>query len=124
VLDQKKKEFKKRIYSYVLRLVRFLGRIPDNTVARELKGQLTRSGTSVGANYFEAQAASSKKDFLNFFRHALKSANESRFWLALLRDGNFLPEDLVEESRYLIQETKELANIFASSIITMKSNQK
>jgi four helix bundle protein len=124
VIGNNKKEFKKRMYAYVLRLIRFLVKIPDTSVVREIKSQLTRSGTSVGANYFEALAASSKKDFQNYFRYALKSANETRFWLALLRDGNLLAKDLREEDTYLLQETRELANIFASSIITMKGNRK
>ena len=63
--DQRKKEFKHRIYQYVLRLIRFLTKLPNEPVIAEIKRQLTRSGTSVGANYFEALAASSKKDFQN-----------------------------------------------------------
>ncbi|MDD3888139.1 MAG: four helix bundle protein, partial [Patescibacteria group bacterium] len=50
--------------------------------------QLLRSGTSILANYVEANSASSKKDFINFFTHSLKSANESKVWLTLLRDLN------------------------------------
>jgi len=112
------------MYVYVLRLIKFLTKVPDTTVVREIKSQLTRSGTSIGANYFEALGASSKKDFQNYFRHALKSANETRFWLALLRDGNLLNKDLIEEDALLLQETKELANIFGASLITMKGLRK
>ena len=50
-----------------------------------LFGQLIRSATSVGANIIEAQAGSSRKDFTNFLSHSLKSANESKFWLLLLK---------------------------------------
>ncbi len=77
----------------------------------------------MGANYFEAEAASSKKDFQNFFSHALKSSNESCFWLALLRDSNLVPEELKNECNELLKETKELASIFASSIMTMKGKR-
>ena len=82
--NEMKKEFRLRIYRYTLRLINFLVKLSNDPVVREIKSQLTRSGTSVGANYFEAGAASSKRDYQNFFSHALKSANESKFWLAIL----------------------------------------
>jgi four helix bundle protein len=115
-----KDEFKKRLYNYIIRLVKFLSLLQNNGVTREIISQLMRSGTSVGANYFEAQAASSKKDYPNYFSHSLKSANESKFWLSILSDSNLLPKELAREHEWLLQETGELANIFASSILTMK----
>lgn len=77
----------------------------------------------MGANYFEARGASSKKDFCNFFSISLKSANETCFWLSVLRDANLFPKEFVIECDYLIGEAKELANIFASSILTMKGKK-
>jgi four helix bundle protein len=121
--NDKKEKFKLRIYRYVLRLIRFLTKLPNDPVLREIKGQLTRSGTSVGTNYFEADAASSKRDFQNFFSHALKSANESKFWLIILINSGLIPKNLISEAKWLLQETKELADIFASSIITMKGRR-
>ncbi len=121
---QLKQDFKLRIYRYIIRLLKFLSQLPNDPVIREIKSQVTRSGTSIGANYFEAEAASSKKDYQNFFSYSLKSANETKFWLACLRDAKLLPEHLLAECNYLLQETKEIANIFASSIITMKSKKK
>jgi four helix bundle protein len=97
-----------------------LTKLPNDPVCSELKRQLTKSGTSVGANYFEAQSGSSRRDYTKFFEYSLKSANESRFWLAILRDSGFVGDDLAEECKQLLQESKELANIFASSIITLK----
>lgn len=118
-----KLEFKKRLYEYILRLVRFLSKLPNRRVIREIVGQVMRSGTSVGANYFEAEGASSKKDYQNFFSHCLKSANETKFWLAVLKDANLVPKSLISECKWLLKETKELANIFASSIMTMKGRR-
>ncbi|PIV13044.1 hypothetical protein COS46_02460 [Candidatus Jorgensenbacteria bacterium CG03_land_8_20_14_0_80_38_39] len=65
MVDRKnlKREFKLRIYRYVIRLLKFLVKLPNEPVTREIKSQLTRSGTSIGANYFEAEGASSKKDY-------------------------------------------------------------
>ncbi len=121
---EKTSEFKRRIYRYVLRLIRFLVSLPNGPVLDEIKRQLTKSGTSTGANYFEAAAGSSRKDFLNFFNHALKSANESKFWLALLRDSGLLEPEMKQECQELLAETKEIANILASSILTMKGKRR
>lgn len=106
-----------------MRLVKFLSNLPKDNVTREIVSQLMRSGTSIGANYFEAQSASSKRDYQNFFSHSLKSANESKFWLTILSDTELIPKDLILECNWLLQETKELANIFASSILTMKGKK-
>ena len=103
----------------MIRLVKFLSNLPKDNVTREIVSQLIRSGTSIGANYFEAQSASSRKDYQNFFRHSLKSANETKFWLTILSDAGFTPGDLSKDCNWLSQETMELANIFASSILTM-----
>jgi len=80
-----KMEVKKRIYNWVLRLIKFIDKLPKDSVCQIMGKQLLRSGTSVLANYIEANSASSKKDFINFFTHSLKSANESKVWLCLLR---------------------------------------
>jgi four helix bundle protein len=122
--EDRKKEFRRRIYHYVLKLIRFASALPVDAVSAELKSQLVRSGTSVGANYFEALAGSSKKDFLNFFSHSLKSANESKFWLSLLRDSGFLNENARKECEEILSETRQIANILASSILTMKGKRK
>ncbi len=82
--------------------------------------QLIRSATSIGANIIEAQAGSSRKDFTNFFSYALKSANESKFWLGLLRDSGKIDSG---RASGLLNETAELANILASSIITLKGKR-
>lgn len=121
--ETQKNQFEIRIYNYVLRLVKFLNLLPNTQLAREIISQLMRSGTSIGANYFEAKGASSKKDYQNFFSYSLKSANESKFWLTILKDSKLISKDLDIETVWLIKETQELANIFAASIITMKNKR-
>jgi four helix bundle protein len=114
----RKKAFRKRLYRYVVKLVRFMSQISANAEPT-IKRQVIRSGTSIGANFFEAAAASSRKDYVNFFRHALKSANETRFWLALVNDTGTIPKTHKLELNDLRKETTEIANILAASIITM-----
>lgn len=115
-----KKEFKKRIYNFVLRLIRFIARFPKTSEGDVIGRQLLRSGTSILANYVEAGSASSKKDFINFFTHSLKSANESKVWLSLSRD---LKLGDLTECAWLLNELTEIANIIASSILTLKGKR-
>lgn len=115
-----KYDFENRIYQFVSELIKFVNTLPSDSTSRIIKEQLIRSGTSVGANYVESSAASSKKDFINFLNHSLKSANESKFWLRLSKDsGKATSEDIKE----LLQELSEIANILASSILTLKGRR-
>lgn len=113
-------EFKRRIYHWVLRLIKFIDTLSKDTSSRIIAEQLVDSGTSVGANYVEAQSGSSKKDFTNFIHISLKSANESKFWLAVLGDSK---KGDLKEIDILLQEIKEIANILASSLLTLKGKK-
>ncbi len=115
-----KNEFKKRVYSWVLSLIKFIDTLPKDSVGNTMGKQLLRSGTSVLANYIEANSASSRKDFINFFTHSLKSANESKVWLSLLRDTNKGDTALLKN---LLDELIEIANVIASSILTLKGKK-
>lgn len=115
-----KSEFKKRLYNFTLKLIEFLDRLPKDNVSKRIGDQLLRSGTSIIGNYIEGQAASSKKDFTNFFNTSLKSTNESKLWFALLRDSKRVPP---EEVAWFLNELNEISNIFASSILTLKQKK-
>ena len=113
-----KQNFKKRIYALILKIIKFIELLPKNDdVCRIIRNQLIRSSTSIGANYIEAMAGSSRKDFTNFLSHSLKSANESKFWLALLRDTNKGNKD---QTQVLLKELIEISNILGSSIRTLR----
>lgn len=112
-------KLKRRIYKFIIELVKFVETLPKNdSLCRIAIDQLLRSGTSIGANYVEAIAGSSKRDFTNFLTHALKSANESKFWLALLRDTGKGDRDKINS---LLNELLEISNIIGSSVRTLKS---
>ena len=115
-----KQEFKKRLYSFVLNIIEFIDHLPNDNVARRIGDQLLRSGTSILGNYIEGQSASSKKDFINFFTTSLKSSNESKIWLMLLRDSK---RSSSEDADWFIKEVSEIASIFASSILTLKGKK-
>ena len=106
---------------YALKIIKFLDQLSKNDLSCQVIGkQLLRSATSIGANIVEAQAASCKRDFTNYLHHSLKSANESKFWLGLLKDSNKINKELVNP---LLAETNELANILASSILKLKGKK-
>jgi len=115
-----KKEFKQRLYLFVLKMIEFIDRLPPDNISKRIGDQLLRSGTSILGNYIEGQSASSRKDFVNFFNHSLKSANESKLWFALLRDSKRAKKEKVE---WFLKELDEIANIFASSILTLKGKK-
>jgi four helix bundle protein len=115
-----KTDLKQRAYKYSIKIIEFLDSLPRDMSTSVIANQLLRSATSVGANLVEAKGSSSKKDFTNFFSHALKSANESLYWLGLLRDAKKISNP---ELKYLLNETKELANILGSSILTLKGKR-
>ncbi len=110
-------EFKKRLYTFTLKLIEFIDNLPKDNISKRLGDQLLRSGTSIIANYIEGQSASSKKDFTNYFSTALKSSNESKLWLCLLRDSNRANE---KETAWFLKELAEISNILATSIMTLK----
>jgi four helix bundle protein len=118
--DQKpnqKEEFKRRLYSFVLSVIKILNQLEKSQVTKVFIDQLARSATSILANYIEAGASSSRKDYTNFFHHSLKSANESKVWLALLRDTQSVSKDQIDP---LLKDLDEISKILAASIITLK----
>ncbi len=115
-----KNEFKRRLYNFVLKLISFLEKLPKDRITQVIVDQLMRSGTSIMGNYIEAQASSSRKDFTNFFNHSLKSANESKLWVAILRDTK---KSSTEDSNWFLRELDEISNIFGSSILKLRGKK-
>jgi len=115
-----KNEYKKRLYNFVLKLIEFLDGLPKDNVSKRLGDQLLRSGTSILGNYVEGQSASSKRDFTNYFNHSLKSTNESKLWINLLKDSK---RATPEQVNWFLEELGEISKIFASSILTLKGKR-
>jgi len=94
-------------------------RLKKTAVGRHIVGQLTRSGTSAGANYEEACGAESRADFIHKLQLVLKELRESSYWLRLMRKTTLVPKT-DKNLEALIQESEELASIIAKSIVTAK----
>jgi four helix bundle protein len=115
--SKSKNDLKHRVYRFAVEVVRFCASVPDNKISAPLVNQLIRCGTSVGANVIEAQAASSRRDFAKFIQIALKSANETKFWLCLMRDSLEVRNKRQED---LLREAVEISRILGASTLTLK----
>lgn len=111
---------KVRAYRVALQVLKLIDNLPNKKAYWSLGDQLLRSVSSIGANVIEAQAASSKRDFKKFYEIALKSANESKFWLCLIRDGGQCNNALVKK---ILQEVVEISNILGASVLTLKGRR-
>lgn len=118
--DKFKEQYKKRLYSFTLKLVEETENLPNDNTSRRIGDQLLRSGTSIIANYVEGGASNSKKELINYFAICLKSCNESKVWLSLLKDTKKISED---KAKWFLDELNEFSKIFASSILTMKGKK-
>jgi four helix bundle protein len=96
-------------------VIRFAKRVPITPVTSPLITQLVKAGTSVGANYGEANDAESKRDFRHKIGICRKESKESKHWMRMISAA--VPE-LVEEARVLWQEAKELNLIFGAIMRT------
>lgn len=104
-----------RTFTFGIRTIKAIRVFPDNTELRIIKNQLIRSVTSIGANYEEAQAGSSKADFIHKIKISLKEARESNYWLRMLAALNYDTDEL----QLLIQESKELKNILGAIVLKL-----
>ena len=115
--DNKKfsEELKKRIYNWILRLIKFLDILNKNdSLCRTVDGQLIRCGTSIGANVRESQNAESKTDFIHKLKIAAKEADETEYWLLLCKNSEGFAncDTLLNNCSSII---KVLSKIIASS---------
>ncbi|HEY4519584.1 MAG TPA: four helix bundle protein [Candidatus Paceibacterota bacterium] len=95
-------------------------KIQSDAVTNPLINQLVRSSTSVGANYCEANAASSRKDFKNKIHICKKEAQETKHWIRML--SHAAPQ-IRTEARLLWKECQELTLIFGKILSTLKNSQ-
>lgn len=111
---EKPYNIKHRCYYFAKEIIFLIKEHNFERIYYSLFDQLIRSSTSIGANLVEGRAGSSKKDWKNFYTIALKSSNEAKYWLCLIRDTMNFPKTKIEE---LIKEVDEISKIIASIII-------
>lgn len=107
--NNKNYDLAKRTGKFGEDVIVFCKSVHQDNINKPLINQLVRSGTSVGANYCEANNASSKKDFRNKIFISKKEAQETKHWLQMLSKCNL---ENINEARRLWQECHELTMIF------------
>ena len=108
-----KNELCDRLLLFAISIIKLLRKIPNATEYKIIKYQLIKSSSSSGANYEEAQGASSRKDFKNKVFISLKEMRESNYWIKILQGINENIE-LEEEIKGFSTESEELKNILGS----------
>ena len=114
-----KEELSDRLLEFAARTGKVVDATPETRMGRHITGQLVRCSTSPAANYEEACAAESPRDFVHKLAIALKELRESRVWIRLIVKANLLKEGKMAD---LEDEATQLCNIIAKSIVTAKQN--
>jgi len=117
--ENKAKDLSERIYQFVIRIVKLVNELPNTIAGNRIGGQLLDAGTSVGANYEEAQAAFSKADFTYKMSIARKEAYETHYWLRVIRDTELLPKKRMFS---IIQESGEIKKLLTRSVKTAQEH--
>lgn len=113
----KKNDLLDRTFLFGVDCLKFLRTLPNDPEYRLIRFQLGKSSTSLGANYEESQAGSSKADFKNKVRISLRETRESNYWLRILKA---LGDHNGSELDRLLSESAELKNIFGAIVNNTK----
>ena len=114
-------ELKERTKDFAVRIIRLYAALPKTAEAQVIGKQVLRSGTSIGAQYREAQHAKSDADFISKIEGSLPELEETTYWLELLEEIAVFPPEKLQPIR---TETKELTAIFVTIAKKTKSRNK
>ena len=119
--DKKKFDLEERTAKFGESVIEFAKKIPSNPINNPLITQFVKSGTSIGANYCEADSAESRKDFEHKMGICKKETKETRYWLRMIAKACF---NLQDEARFMWKEANELLLIFSTIIRNSRSKGK
>jgi four helix bundle protein len=105
------KELEKRTRKFAVRIIRLSLSLPSTPEGKVIKNQITKSGTSIGANYREANRARSKPDFKNKIKICESEASETQYWMEVIKEVKWLPWEKIKPD---YEECSELLAIFTS----------
>ncbi len=114
----KENVLKDKSYKFSIRIVKFYQFFSKQKNEYVISKQVLRSGTSVGAMIEEANQAESKADFIHKLSIANKEANETHYWLRLIKDTELIKEDVLP----LLKDCEELMKLLTTIIKTTKKN--
>lgn len=114
---QYENDIKIRTKKFAARVVKLTNELKLKNVDYPLRDQILRSGTSVGANVREGKASSSKKELIRFYEIALRSANETDYWMEVIQEGYDLDINLMKNDK---SELLEISKVLGAIIINLK----
>ncbi len=115
-----KHDLRERTTAYARQIIRLFCMLPKTILAQVLGKQFLRSGTSVGANYREANRGRSKAEFIAKVGDCLKEIEETDYWLDLMAQERILPEAFLTPVQ---SETRELTAIFVTILNHARKNE-
>ena len=110
---------KDKSYAFALRIIKMYSYLTKDKKEYVLSKQVLKSGTAIGALVMEAEQAQSRADFINKMNIGLKEANETTYWLSLLKDSGYIDEQMFNS---IYPEAEELLKILTSIVKTTKQN--
>ena len=105
------KTLEERTKTFAIDIIRLSAELPSSPEGAVIRKQLTKSGTSIGANYREANRARSRADFRNKLRICESEASETSYWIGIISEMKWIPRAALESA---ITECRELLAIFTS----------
>jgi four helix bundle protein len=117
-MKDKNNPLREKSYQFAIQIVKLSQLLQQDQKEFVLSKQLLRSGTAVGALIREAEFGQSKADFINKMSISLKEANETEYWLSLLKDTDFISEDQFVRLR---SDCRELIAMLVATVKTAKS---
>jgi len=122
VIDNKEfsRQLEERTKKFAIMVIKLSSQLPETCEGRVIRRQFAKSGTSVGANYREANRSRSKADFLSKIRICESEASETTYWLEIIEEMIWLKK---EKTDPVLTEGNELLAIFTSICKKLKTNQ-
>jgi four helix bundle protein len=124
IIEIKNRDLAERLFLFAVRTIKFLRNLPNEPEFNNIRFQLSKSSTSSGANYEEAQGAYSRNDFIYKNEISLKEMRESNYWLRIIDATITFETVLLTELSFLIEEFTQLKNILGSIVKNTKNNIK
>lgn len=115
-----KYDLEERTALFAEEIIKLVSKVKQSVITSPIISQLVRAGTSVGANYHEANGASSKKDFKNKIFICKKEIKETKYWLRII---GFTDEHVAADAKKLFREAQELTLIFSKIVSTIEKHE-
>ena len=105
------KQLENRTKKFAISIIKLSASLPNTTEGRVIRHQITKSGTSIGANYREANRARSKADFTNKIKICESESSETIYWIEIITDLNWIEPGKTDQ---IISEASEILALFTS----------